>query len=296
MAPAGESGLIYRVVGFRLATRSRVASIATRDRSTSRSIDLPITASSCVAVLPKGDGRLPVLWWSPAVPSSSCYGPFFVHSSRLPDAVSRAGTHGRNLEPPSKVTPDSFAPESYWWQFRDLSNLTAAARKNRGPVVRDAFDELEMEFAAMLPSVLEEAGALKRAGRADEAASVLDTFTAECVERAMKSAGQLREQFAAEPAAEVPDQYKPYIGSYLANFGPFSDVKFRVVMRDDKMAVDVPGQNVFELKDPNEQGKSYFALTHDIALSFDRDASRRVVGMRMHQAGATFELPRTDTE
>jgi len=264
-----------------------------RDRSTSPSIDLPITASSCVAVLPKRDGKLPVLWWGPAVPSASCYVPFFVHGSRLPEAVSKAGTHGRNIEPPSGVERDSFSPESYWWQFRDLSDLTAATRKTRGPVVRDAFDKLELEFAAALPGVIKKAASLRQAGQADEAATVLDTFTAECVARALNKAKRLREGFAAEPAAKVPDRFKPYVGSYLANFGQFTNVKFKVLVRDDKLAVDVPGQTVFELKGPDDQEKWYFALTDAVAVSFDRDPSGWVTGMRMYQAGMTFELPRT---
>lgn len=62
------------------------------------------------------------------------------------------------------------------------------------------------------------------------------------------------------------------------------------------MAVDVPGQMTFELKAPNEDGKWHFALTGDIAVSFDRDGTLRVVGMKMHQSGFTFELPRARDE
>jgi len=264
-----------------------------RDRSTTPSIDLPVTASSCVAVLPKRDAQLPVLWWTPAVPSAGCYVPFFVHGARLPEAVSKAGTYGRRIEPPSQVSPDSFSPESYWWQFRDLSDLVAKSRRSRGSEVRRAFDELESAFAAALPDVLAKAATLRKAERMEEAAKVLDSFSANCALQAMNKAIQLRERFAAEPEAEVPAQFKPFVGVYLANFGQFSNARFKVVVRDDKLAVDVPGQMVFELKEPDSAGKWYFAVSNEVAVSFARDTTGRVTGMRMYQAGMTFELPRT---
>jgi hypothetical protein len=48
----------------------------------------------------------------------------------------------------------------------------------------------------------------------------------------------------------------------------------------------------YELKAPGEDGKWVFAITDTIAISFDRDAKGTVVGMKMYQGGATFELPR----
>ena len=53
---------------------------------------------------------------------------------------------------------------------------------------------------------------------------------------------------------------------------------------DGNLAVDVPGQMVFELNDPDELGKRHFVLTGDIAVSFDR------------QVGQAIEMPRLTEE
>jgi len=90
--------------------------------------------------------------------------------------------------------------------------------------------------------------------------------------------------------------YEPYIGEYVANFGQFEDVEFTVLVQNDRLAVDVPGQQVFELKDPDEEGKWYFAITDTIAVSFDSNDDGEVIGMRLFQAGYTFELPRKGVE
>jgi len=63
-------------------------------------------------------------------------------------------------------------------------------------------------------------------------------------------------------------------------------------MQNDRLAVDVPGQRIYELKDPDTEGKWYFVLTDQIGVSFDRNDSNQVNGMRLYQAGYTFKLPR----
>jgi len=92
------------------------------------------------------------------------------------------------------------------------------------------------------------------------------------------------------------EDYEPYIGKYIANFGQFQDTIFTVLVQNDRLAVDVPGQQVFELKEPDEEGKWYFAITNDVAISFERDEADNVIGMKMYQAGMTFDLPREGFE
>jgi plasmid maintenance system killer protein len=73
-------------------------------------------------------------------------------------------------------------------------------------------------------------------------------------------------------------------------------VEFTVLVQNDRLAVDVPGQQIYELKEPDEEGKWYFAITDTIAVSFDRDDEGNVIGMKLYQAGYTFELPREGVE
>lgn len=98
---------------------------------------------------------------------------------------------------------------------------------------------------------------------------------------------------SASPDEEgVVGDYTDYLGRYHADFGPFDDTFFRVLTRNDRLAVDVPGQTVYELKPPDEAGKWYFALPQEIAVSFERNDAGAVIAMKMYQAGLTFELPR----
>ena len=90
--------------------------------------------------------------------------------------------------------------------------------------------------------------------------------------------------------------YRPYVGKYVANFGPFRDEEFTVLVQNSRLAVDVPGQTVYELKDPDEEGMWYFAVSDALAVSFERDDSGDVTTLKQHQSGRTFELPRVGVE
>lgn len=85
------------------------------------------------------------------------------------------------------------------------------------------------------------------------------------------------------------------LGTYIANFGPFDDAKFEVKMKDGNLAVDVPGQTLYELKAPNDEGKWLFALTDTIAVSFNRK-DEKVVSMSFYQGGMEPEFLREDYE
>lgn len=99
---------------------------------------------------------------------------------------------------------------------------------------------------------------------------------------------------AEQKAEEATTQggYGAYVGEYIGNFGPFKDAIFTVQMKNNSLAVDVPGQTLYELKSPDEHGKMYFKLTDTVAVSFESKPSGEVSAMRMHQSGMDFELPR----
>jgi secernin len=263
-----------------------------RDRSTDPSIDLDITASSCVAVVGKGRGAVPVFWWCPAVPSSGCYVPFFVEAGGLPDAVSRAGTHGKRVVDPSIAARDSFSADSYWWIFRDLCDAVNLSWDARQPVARAAFDSLEASFAAELPGVVAEAARLRRSGAADEASDVLGGFSARCAERALDKAKGLRARFAAEaPAASASARFAPYIGLYTADFGSLAGKELKVFERGGRLAVDIPGQMAVDLNEPDEEGVRTLVLTDRVAFSFAVDGAGAATALRLHQATILTRAP-----
>ncbi len=153
------------------------------------------TASSCVAVLPESEEELPVFWWCAAVPSCSCYIPFFIHGTGPPEIIITAGTYGSRMERPSKVAADEFSDKSFWWLFRDLSNQVMADRKKREPIVRKTFDALEKEFEAGVPDVIKTAARLRNEGKIEQAASILDAYTTECVKKVLVKVNELRAGF-----------------------------------------------------------------------------------------------------
>lgn len=261
-----------------------------RDRETTPAIDLDQTASSCTAELPGNKEQLPVFRWCPAVPSTGCYVPFFVHGSKLPEIVSAAGTYGKVVQPPAKVKQDSFSPRSYWWLFRDLTDRVNLDREKRLPIVRKEFDALEQAFDAAVPAIVKQAVALRKAGKNEKAAQVLNEFSADCVAKVVKKVNQLRERFK-EAAVEVPEAYKPYVGIYIANFGSFKDAKFKVRMLNDRLAVDIPGRTTMELKAPDEEDLWYYKSSPAAAFSFDRDEQGNVAAMNLYQINALVKKP-----
>ena len=92
------------------------------------------------------------------------------------------------------------------------------------------------------------------------------------------------------------EDFTPYLGKYVANFAHFKDARFTVQIKDGSLAVDVPGQMLFELKPPDAEGKRAFALTDTIAVSFDKNEAGEVIGMKMYQGGLVFECPREGVE
>ena len=88
------------------------------------------------------------------------------------------------------------------------------------------------------------------------------------------------------------EQYASYLGSYTANYGPFRNAEFVVTVQNGYLSLDIPNQIIYELKEPDEEGKWYFKITDQIAISFTFDEWRNVTGMKLHQAGYSFELPK----
>ena len=87
-----------------------------------------------------------------------------------------------------------------------------------------------------------------------------------------------------------------YVGEYIGDFASFDGDVFTVQDKDGVLAVDVPRQMLYKLNPPDDEGKWYFTLTDTIAVSFEMDAKKNVVGMKMHQGGMVFELPRDGVE
>jgi CubicO group peptidase (beta-lactamase class C family) len=91
---------------------------------------------------------------------------------------------------------------------------------------------------------------------------------------------------------QAREQYASYLGSYTANYGPFRNAEIVVTVQNGHMAVDIPNQLVYELEEPDDEGRWRFRISDEIAVSFELDDGGNVTAMMMHQAGYIFELPR----
>ena len=75
--------------------------------------------------------------------------------------------------------------------------------------------------------------------------------------------------------------------------GIFKNAAFRALVQNNSLALDIPGQKIFELKEPD--ARRPLCLQGDTIRSpslFKKDKSGRVYRMTLHQAGYTFEMPR----
>jgi CubicO group peptidase (beta-lactamase class C family) len=88
------------------------------------------------------------------------------------------------------------------------------------------------------------------------------------------------------------EKYAPYLGTYVANFGPFRNAEFEVRVQNGQLAVDIPNQFVFELKEPDSEGKWHFKLLDLLAVSFEQDNSGTTTKMKLYEAGEVYELPK----
>jgi CubicO group peptidase (beta-lactamase class C family) len=97
----------------------------------------------------------------------------------------------------------------------------------------------------------------------------------------------------ALPEVEVPDAFKPFVGVYIANFATFQDERFTVLVKDGKLALDIPSQLTFELLDPTPDGRYPFAVApQQVSVEFELGADGTAQMLRLHQGGMVFEVPR----
>ncbi len=95
---------------------------------------------------------------------------------------------------------------------------------------------------------------------------------------------------AEDDASEAADEdLTAFEGQFVAGFGSFAGKNFAVTTKDGALFVDVPGQQNYELKSPDKDGKRAFAVSDAIAVRFDREGGK-VNTMYLYQGGFSFEL------
>ena len=90
--------------------------------------------------------------------------------------------------------------------------------------------------------------------------------------------------------------YGPYLGKYMTKFGPLQDREYTILTRDARLALNTGGETIYDLNPPDEGGKWYFAITDEVAVSFDRDDEGSVIAITIYESGLGFEIPRVGVE
>jgi CubicO group peptidase (beta-lactamase class C family) len=97
-------------------------------------------------------------------------------------------------------------------------------------------------------------------------------------------------EWSDEPQTPLdPTSVQEYLGKYRFDL---MKADCTVLIKDGKLAVDVPGQMVFTMQAPNEAGQWAFDFDPRILISFQRDAAGKVMSLTFHQSGMTFECPK----
>jgi CubicO group peptidase (beta-lactamase class C family) len=104
----------------------------------------------------------------------------------------------------------------------------------------------------------------------------------------------------AAAAAATPEKFSPMIGTYIANFATYRNEEFRVLVKNGKLALDIPSQMAFELIEPETIGAGSmwkFAIAPErVSVSFDKQENGHYAILTVHQGGMSFEVPRKGRE
>ncbi len=95
-----------------------------------------------------------------------------------------------------------------------------------------------------------------------------------------------------EVVAEAPASLRPYLGTYYANFGPFKDAPFQVVFRCGKLGLDIPNELIYEMMEPDKDGRWKLAMNNAAAISFRKNPDGNVIALTLHKPKASYELLR----
>jgi len=97
-----------------------------------------------------------------------------------------------------------------------------------------------------------------------------------------------------EIAPEIPlDELQKYLGSYRSEE---LQVTVEVVIQNNRLAIDVPGQMVFELYPPDGNDRWVFRVTPDLSVSFNETPAGQVDSLTMYENGQEFILPQIESK
>ena len=100
-------------------------------------------------------------------------------------------------------------------------------------------------------------------------------------------------------AAAIPEKYQPLVGKYRANFGQFRKKLFEITTQNGNLALDIPGQMIFELNPPDSGGRWTFKVLPTASVAFEKSGNSAATALKFFQTDQMLrksELSETPTE
>lgn len=82
-----------------------------------------------------------------------------------------------------------------------------------------------------------------------------------------------------ETRESIPDEYQQYVGQYIANQGDFKDLEIKILVQNDKLAIDIPGTGVLNLNAPNEKQQWTLEVSNQISVKFKKTETGKIKEM-----------------
>jgi CubicO group peptidase (beta-lactamase class C family) len=92
---------------------------------------------------------------------------------------------------------------------------------------------------------------------------------------------------APETNTPPPAELVPLLGYYLPESGPMRGRRVEVVMLHQKLAVDIPGQMVFELSEPDADGWRFMLFDPRSKLKFEQSGTEEATAILFQAPGST---------
>ncbi len=84
---------------------------------------------------------------------------------------------------------------------------------------------------------------------------------------------------------EIPEELRPYLGDYSPSRSNSDDDIFTILSHNGHLGLDIPGLFIFELNDPDSRGRWTSKIEPNIFVSFVRDDTGSVTGMKFNEPG-----------
>ena len=86
-----------------------------------------------------------------------------------------------------------------------------------------------------------------------------------------------------EKAQIIPEKYQTFVGCYIADHGDFKDMEFKIVVQNNNLAIDIPGQGIFGFNDPDDDGLWPLMISNQFYVQFISNEVGKTKEMLIYQ-------------